>query len=70
MNKFYISTLIFILSLGLLIGCKDKTEIAEAPPVTAGIDESQVQLTDAQFKNADIEVASPQILNIGMSSPT
>jgi cobalt-zinc-cadmium efflux system membrane fusion protein len=59
--KLLILSILIIFSIG---SCKQKEEVPEVPETTT-IMESVVQLTDAQFKNAQIQLSFPEKMNIG-----
>ena len=64
MTSFKINILILFFSIGIFHSCKQKEETpAETAPITAM--ESIVDLTDAQFKNAQLQLSLPEKMNIG-----
>ncbi len=64
MTSFKINILILFFSLGLFHSCKQKEETpVDTKPVAAV--ESVVDLTDAQFKNAQLQLSLPEKMNIG-----
>jgi len=56
--------ILFFVGIAILNSCKQKEE-APAETATAIVAESVVQLTDAQYKNANLQVSVPEKMNIG-----
>ena len=64
MQKIHIKILILFLLLTLMLGCKQKEE-TPAAPTGATVIPSVVQLTEAQFGNANLQVSLPEKVKIG-----
>ncbi|MBK8854363.1 MAG: efflux RND transporter periplasmic adaptor subunit [Saprospiraceae bacterium] len=64
MQKIHIKILILFLLLTLMLGCKQKEE-TPAAPTGATVIPSAVQLTEAQFGNANLQVSLPEKVKIG-----
>ena len=58
------STIIFLLGISLLSSCKDK-ETTLPPSENTAVAASVVQLTEAQLKNANLQVSVAEKMNIG-----